>query len=142
MSDLHIPQPAGPARQATYRAVRPGMDTGTRRMLLAAAGLGALFLAGIGVWAVRGRGSAVVPVIEADARPLRVKPENPGGMQVVGAEDTGAGPRSMAPAAEVPAPQALRAQLGPAAAPAPQPAPAAAAPAPRPPSQSDSPEPR
>lgn len=135
MSDLHIPHPAGPARHTTYRAARPSMDTGTRRMLLAAAGLGALLLAGMGVWAFTGRGAAVVPVIEADNRPLRVKPENPGGMQVVGGEDTGTGPRGMAPAAEVPAPQALRAQLAPAAAPAPvapQPAPVAVVPAPAP----------
>lgn len=137
MSDLHIPHPAGTPRHATYRAARPGMDTGTRNMLIAAAGLGGLLLAGMGAWAVMGRHASVVPVIEADNRPLRVKPENPGGMQVVGADETVGGPRGMAPATEVPAPQALRAQLAPPpsatpAQPTPSAPPAAVAPAPAP----------
>lgn len=135
MSDLHIPQPqfsqhGGAPRQATYRAARPAVDTGTRRLLYAAAGLGGVLLAGMGVWAVVGRTPAVVPVIEADGRPLRVKPDNPGGMQVTGAEEAPTGPGRMAPAAEVPAPQALRAQLAPPAAPALAAAPVPAAPAP------------
>lgn len=113
MSDLHIPQPAGPPRHATYRAARPGMDAGTRNMLIAAAGLGGLLLAGMGTWAVMGRGAGPIPVIEADNRPLRIKPDNPGGMQVVGAEEAPNGTRGMAPVAEAPAPQALRAQLAP-----------------------------
>lgn len=134
MSDLQIPQPQYSQgtipRQATYRAARPAVDTGTRRLLYAAAGLGGVLLAGMGVWAVVGRSPAVVPVIEADHRPLRVKPDNPGGMQVTGAEETSTGPGRMAPAAEVPAPQALRAQLAPPAAQAPAAAPVPVAPAP------------
>lgn len=143
MSDLHIPHPAGTPLRSSYRAARPGADTGTRRLLLAAGGLGALLMAGMGTWAFVKRAPTVVPVIEADTRPLRVKPDNPGGMQVTGIEDANTGAKGMAPAAEVPAPQALRAQLGTAAPPAPVtpaappatvavPAPAAAAPAPAP----------
>jgi hypothetical protein len=105
----------------------------------AAAGLGGLLLLGGVGWAVVGRRPATVPVIEADSRPLRVKPDNPGGMQIAGADELGQGDTPgrdrMAPSAETPAPQALRAQMQqavpeasvPAAAPAPAPAPASAA---------------
>ncbi len=112
MSDLNIPYPSSAPLQPSYRPGRPGMDRGTRRMLLTAGGLGALLLAGMGVWTLRGHEPAAVPVIEADGRPLRVKPDNPGGMQVVGADEQTSTARGMAPAAEVPAPQALRAQQG------------------------------
>ncbi len=105
---------SGPVR-SSYRARRPGMDQGTKYLLSAAAGLGGLLLLGMAGWAMMGGHSAPVPVIEADSRPIRVKPENPGGLQVVGAEDQvmggqGARTQSMAPVAEAPAPQALRAQ--------------------------------
>jgi len=73
-------------------------------------------------------------VIEADTRPLRVKPDNAGGMQVAGADEQVMGEQSrsaqgMAPRAEAPAPQALRAQQQ--LPPLPD-APAAAAPVPGP----------
>lgn len=94
------------------------MDASTRLLFMAAAGLGLVLLVGMGVWSFGGHRAAGVPVIEADARPLRVKPENPGGMIVVGANESvmgghgdGAGEaRDLAPEAERPDPQALRAQ--------------------------------
>lgn len=98
----------------SYRA-KPEPDGSTRWLLLAAGGLGAVLLVGMAGWALMGRPAAVVPVIEADSRPLRVKPENPGGMQVAGADDganDGRAVQGMAPVAEAPAPQALRAQVG------------------------------
>ncbi len=101
---------------SSYRARRPGMEPGTKYLLFAACGLGGLLLAGMAGWALTGSQSAAVPVIEADSRPIRVKPEHAGGLQLAGVEDqTGSGVRtqSMAPAAEAPAPQALRAQMPP-----------------------------
>jgi hypothetical protein len=94
------------------------MDRGTKYLLGAAAGLGGLLLAGMVGWALTGGHGTAVPVIEADTRPIRVKPENPRGLQVVGADDQvtggqGSKTQGMAPAAEVPAPQALRAQMPP-----------------------------
>jgi len=94
------------------------MDRGTKVLLVAAAGLGGLLLAGMAGWALSGRHSTAVPVIEADTRPIRVKPEKPGGLQVSGADDQvmggqGSKTQGMAPTAEVPAPQALRAQMPP-----------------------------
>lgn len=125
--DLHIPAVgrAAPVR-SSYQARRPGMGRGTKILLFTAAGLGGLLLAGLGGWALSGRHAAVVPVIEADSRPVRVKPENAGGLQVAGADGQPAGGlgsrnQGLAPPAEVPAAQALRAQMPP------QPAPAAPA---------------
>lgn len=100
-----------------YRAGRSEGEGGTRIMLLAACGLGGVLVLGMAGWAIMGRQAAVVPVIEADARPVRIKPENPGGMQVAGADDganDGRSVQGMAPVAEAPAPQALRAQFAPA----------------------------
>lgn len=130
---LQIPPPGGQMVHSSYRPQPPGMDTGTRRLLVAAVALGGVLLVGTGGWALLGHRNTVVPVIEADTRPVRVKPDNAGGMQVAGSDepamgDQRGGAQTMAPAPEAPAPQALRAQLQP---PAPVvPAPAVSAPAP------------
>lgn len=136
--DLQIPPSAGGyGYRASYRVPSGGMDGMTRKLLIAAVGLGGVLLAGMGGWALLGHHSGPVPVIEADTRPLRVKPDNAGGMQVAGADEQVMGEQSrgvqgMAPRAEAPAPQALRAQQqlpdAPAAAvPAPAPSPSAVA---------------
>ena len=79
--DLSIPSP-------TYRIPRhrQGMDPATRRLALIAGGLGGALLVVVGGWSLIGHRSTAVPVVQADSRPIRVKPENPGGMQVAGAE--------------------------------------------------------
>jgi SPOR domain len=118
----------------TYRVPRHsrGMDPATRRLALIAGGLGGALLAIIGGWSVMGHRSTVVPVIQADNRPIRVKPENPGGMQIAGANDDMSGGADtnggkLSPPPEAPAPQALLAPPPPAV-PAPVPtAPATAA---------------
>jgi hypothetical protein len=135
--DLSIPTP-------TYRIPRhrKGMDPGTKRLALIAGGLGATLLVVLGGWELVGHRSTAVPVVQADSRPIKVKPDNPGGMQVAGANEdilsggTASGPGKLAPAPEAPNPQALRAPPPPPpavpapAAPAAAPAPVAAAPAP------------
>lgn len=126
--DLHIPA-AGPGRapmHASYRSRRARAEPDMRLLTFAAAGLGLLLLLGMGGYVLMGRHPGRVPVIEADSRPLRVKPDNPGGMQVSTADEAllgdGAGSvEAIGPAPEAPAPQALRAQMQP-------PAPAAAPP--------------
>ena len=137
LDDLHIPTSAGGhAYRASYRAQPQGSDGLTRKLLIAAGVLGGVMLAGMGGWALLGHRAGPVPVIEADTRPIRVKPENAGGMQVAGADEQvmggqGGGVQGMAPPAEAPAPQALRAQMqGPAAAGAAQATAAPAAPTP------------
>lgn len=129
MADLDIPLPAGGATAAaaaggpSYRVARPGrgtLDSGTKRLLLAAGGIGTLLLALTIGWAVSHRRPGTIPVIEADSRPIRVKPENAGGMQVIGADEQvmGDGGRpttaALAPPPEIPSPTALRAQSAPA----------------------------
>lgn len=131
--DLSIPSP-------TYRVPRrrPGMDPGTRRLALIAGGLGTALIVVVGGWELVGHGSTTVPVVQADNRPIRVKPDNPGGMQVAGANEdilsggTESAVGKLAPPPEAPAPQALRSPPpAPSAVPAPVPAPAVA-PAPPP----------
>lgn len=103
---------------AAYRipARGHGPDAGTRRLLIAAGGLAATLLLVIGAWSIRGHRGGAVPYVQADARPIRVKPDNPGGLQVAGQNDEimsgDNDPQAgkLAPAPEAPAPQALRAQ--------------------------------
>jgi len=133
--DLSIPNP-------TYRVPRhhQGMDPGTRKLAMIAGGLGATLLVVVGGWSVIGHRSTTVPVVQADNRPIRVKPDNPGGMQVAGAEEdilsggTESKDGKLAPPPETPAPQALRTPppATPPIAAAPLPAPAAVAAAPKP----------
>jgi hypothetical protein len=134
MSDISIPRvAAGPGANPalssfthSYRARRNGSDTSTRRLFMAASALGLVLLAGMGVWTFGGHHAAGVPVIEADTRPLRIKPENAGGMTVVGANEQVMGGKGdgadltgdLAPEAERPDPQALRAQRAVVSAPA------------------------
>lgn len=131
--DLQIPiVTAGPGSRAPMSTFyhprasgrRASRGVSSQGVMVAGGVAGAVLLAAVGGWALLHRGPVVVPVIEADSRPLRVKPDNPGGMQFADGDDTPGGPQSMAPAAEAPAPQALRAQMQLPAAPAP----AAAAP--------------
>jgi hypothetical protein len=116
------------------------MDPGTRKLAMIAGGLGATLLVVVGGWSVIGHRSTTVPVVQADNRPIRVKPDNPGGMQVAGAEEdilsggTESKDGKLAPPPETPAPQALRTPppATPPIAAAPLPAPAAVAAAPKP----------
>ena len=114
-----------------YRARVARGEPAMRWAMYGAAGLGGLLLVGMAGYAVMGRRPATVPVIQADARPIRVKPENAGGMQFAGADELGGdaapGSEKMAPVAETPAPQALRAQMQ-QASPVPEAAASAAAP--------------
>ncbi len=113
--DISIPSP-------TYRVPRHsgGMDPATRKLALIAAGIGCTLLVVVGGWSMLSHRSQGVPVVQADSGPLRVKPVNPGGLQVAGAgndifsggSDTAV--EKLAPAAETPDPQGLRAPPPPA----------------------------
>ncbi|HKM62078.1 MAG TPA: SPOR domain-containing protein [Acidisphaera sp.] len=126
----------------TYRAPRSaGLDGGTKRLALTALGLGGALVVVLGLWTVSGHRRGDIPVIRAEPGPYRVKPTDPGGMQVNGADEDVLGTGrpgvddKLAPPPETPEPSALRTtQSAPTAnaAPAPAPAPAATSPAPAP----------
>lgn len=117
--DLSIPSP-------TYRVPRHrrGMDPLTKRLVVISCGLGVTMLVVVGGWSMLSHHSGTIPVVQADSGPMKVKPANPGGMQIAGAnDDAGSGDGSgaggkLAPPPETPAPQALRAPPPLAAAPA------------------------
>jgi len=137
----------------SYRLARESAGSGAGylgRMLLIGGGLLAVLLVVmVGWWGVSRVSGGGVPVIEADPRPYRVRPDNPGGMQVQNQNELifDRNPRAaqqaqsnarLAPEAEAPRLEALRQQVHPppaaprpqqAAAPAQQAAPAAQAPA-------------
>lgn len=89
-------------------------DTGTRRLVYGAAGLGGLLVLGIGGWALMGHHQSGIPVLGPPPVAMKTKPVDPGGMQVDGlstpeADDGQAHP---VPAPEKPNPGALAAQYG------------------------------
>ncbi|MGH7155393.1 MAG: SPOR domain-containing protein [Acetobacteraceae bacterium] len=104
-------------RTPAYRIPRSrGMDPATKRLALIAVVLGAALLTVVGAWSVIGHRPGGVPVIAPQAGPIRVKPTNPGGMQLAntnadlfgGDHSSGTGDGKLAPPPEVPDPQALR----------------------------------
>ena len=124
MSDRPIIQSQSWRPQRHERSLDPRVIRGA----LAAGWLVAFLGLGYGGYMMAGRVARPVPVVEADVRPVRVRPDNPGGMQVAGAEEQimgGAGSGqadTMAPPPEVPQPQVLRAQIEAARQPSPPPA--------------------
>ncbi len=130
MSDITVP---------SWRA-RPAEPGPNWRMLAVAGGLlGTLAVGGAVYWGVSRMGPRVVPTIEADARPLKIRPEAPGGLVVPNQDQLVLEPPSVRRAAErnvtatarldrgpeSPALDLLRQQAAPPA-PAPVPAPAPA----------------
>jgi len=98
-----------------------GVDAGTKRILYLMGAGGLAILLGFGAYRVIGHsGGGVVPVIQAEQGPLRIKPDNPGGMTVT-EQTKQADPNDshLAPATEEPDPAALLAVGGASRAPRP-----------------------
>lgn len=118
--DISIPSPG-------YHVPRHGggMDPGTIRLATIAGGIVASLAVGYIAMSYLGHRNHEVPVIQADDRPIRVKPDNPGGMQIAGAGDdifsggSDTAGSKLAPPPEAPDTQALRTQVPPPAAPTP-----------------------
>jgi hypothetical protein len=130
------PRAAGPAswRQRAHRQ----SDGTARRMVIVAGGIGAAMVLALAVISLTGHNSGQVPVVQADPRPLRVKPANPGGLQIANDDvfaNSGDGQSAeLAAPPETPNPAALKAQMKAETLPAPPaPEPRAVAPAAPPP---------
>ncbi|GBR45843.1 SPOR domain-containing protein [Acetobacter pomorum] len=90
-------------------------DTGTRRLVYGAAGLGGLLVLGIGGWALMGHHQHGIPIMGPPPVSMRTKPVDPGGMQLdsVAMPDEEADAKAHpVPAPEKPNPEALAAQYG------------------------------
>ncbi len=101
----------------TYRTPRhrTGMDPNTRKLALIAVSIGAVLVVMVGAWSLTGGKSGAVPVVEADSRPLRVKPDKTQQDPDID-EPTTPGKQALAPTPEAPKPEALKAQADKAAA--------------------------
>lgn len=90
------------------------MDPDVRRMALFAGGIGTVLAVLIGISTLTGRHSGEIPVVSADARPVRVKPADPGGMKIDAAENdvfsggSDTAKARLGPVAETPDTAALR----------------------------------
>ncbi|HVZ06546.1 SPOR domain-containing protein [Rhodopila sp.] len=132
--DASIQNPGYTARRGGRYGRAPrgtGLSPDNRRLMMYAGGLGAVLVVMIGASMLTGRHSGPPPVVEPASGPVRVKPENPGGMKIDAAEsDVFSGAQDtdnakLAPAPEVPNPNGLQAQSKP----KPKPVPTAEAPA-------------
>ena len=132
MSDITIP---------SWRARQENSGPNWRMLAVAGGLLGAVAVAGAVGWGISRMGAPrTVPLIEPDARPLKIRPEAPGGMVVPNQDQLVLEPPSVRRAAErnagvsarldqgpeLPALDQLRQQAAPPAAPVPSPPPVAA----------------
>lgn len=90
--DLSIPNPGYQGnrvgRYGTGQSrARSGMAPDTRRLMIFAGGLGIVLIGLVGASMLIGHRSGEIPTVSADPRPIRIKPENPGGMKIDGAEN-------------------------------------------------------
>jgi SPOR domain len=130
-------------RAPSYRVpLRPRRrhDPATRMRLMVAGGLAAVVVAWFAGSTLFGGGRGQVPIVQAESGPMRVKPADPGGLQVPGADNAifsangGDGADKLAPPPQTPDLQALRAPPRPAPTPTPaEPSELAAAAPPPPP---------
>ncbi len=132
MSDAMVP---------SYRVARDGGGLPWRMLMVAGGVVGVAALGGAAWLAYDTMGGGSVPVIEADPKPFKVKPADPGGLRVPNqgemvlerpqarAQVAPNRNAELAPPAEAPALDRLRAQVAPPIAATPQPAPAQPAPA-------------
>ncbi|MGS0647557.1 SPOR domain-containing protein [Komagataeibacter melomenusus] len=93
-----------------------GDDPLTRKLVYGAAGLGGILVLAIGGWSLFGHHEGGIAVLGPPPGPVRVKPADPGGMQILGAGDGMAadgGVMRLSPPPEQPQPDAMARQYGP-----------------------------
>ncbi|MSP02453.1 MAG: SPOR domain-containing protein [Acetobacteraceae bacterium] len=113
---------AGPMYRASHDDDR-GIDKGTMRLLYGMGAGGLVILAGIAAYSLTPRSGGDLPVVQPDPRPMRVRPDNPGGMVVAPGQKVSNPDNSrLVPGTEEPNPGALMAIPDPTKLPVPPPA--------------------
>ena len=107
---IEMDRPFRPSYRPEKRA--GGIDPDMKRMGMLAAGIGGVLALLFGGAILLRPAHHGIPVVEPEAGPVRVKPVDAGGMQVTGADiGAGMGAQHLAPAAEQPQINALKAQV-------------------------------
>lgn len=125
------PAAAGGASGAGRLTSLLGNDPATRKLVGGAVGIGVVLLLAVGGWSLMGSHHGGIPIIGPPPGPVKDRPADPGGMQIMGGDDgdtdmTGNGEAHLAPGPEQPDTKALARQYG---VPPGTPAPAAQTPA-------------
>lgn len=94
-----------------------GQDPATRKLVGGAVGIGAVLLLVVGGWTFMGGHQSGIPIIGPPPGPVKDRPADPGGMQIMGGEGgetdmTGNGEAHLAPGPEQPDEKALARQYG------------------------------
>ncbi|GBR69943.1 SPOR domain-containing protein [Gluconobacter kanchanaburiensis] len=94
-----------------------GSDPATRKLVGGAAGIGVVLLLAVGGWSLMGSHHGGIPIIGPPPGPVKDRPADPGGMQIMGGDDgdtdmTGNGEAHLAPGPEQPDTKALARQYG------------------------------
>ena len=106
-----------PEADLTDRRRPTGIDPGTKLLAMFAGGIGTLLVVVVGGWSLLGhhQGGGGIPVVEPPPGPVRVKPVDPGGMQLMGGQalsaSNGSAAQGLAPGPEAPAPEALQQEV-------------------------------
>jgi len=94
-----------------------GNDPATRKLVGGAVGIGVVLLLAVGGWSLMGSHHGGIPIIGPPPGPVKDRPADPGGMQIMGGDDgdtdmTGNGEAHLAPGPEQPDTKALARQYG------------------------------
>ena len=111
------PAPAVRGTQSGGMSSMLGQDPATRKLVMGALGIGAILVAAVGGWSLMGGHHGGIPIIGPPPGPVKDRPTDPGGMQIMGGEGsegdiTGKGDAHLAPAPEQPDATALARQYG------------------------------
>ncbi|MBS1102691.1 SPOR domain-containing protein [Gluconobacter sp. Dm-62] len=111
------PAAAGNTARAGRLTSLLGSDPATRKLVGGAVGIGVVLLLAVGGWSLTGGHHGGIPIIGPPPGPVKDRPADPGGMQIMSGDDgetdmTGNGEAHLAPGPEQPDTKALARQYG------------------------------
>ncbi|KXV45910.1 hypothetical protein AD945_17310 [Gluconobacter albidus] len=111
------PAAAGGASGAGRLTSVLGSDPATRKLVGGAVGIGVVLMLAVGGWSLMGGHHGGIPIIGPPPGPVKDRPADPGGMQIMSGDDgetdmTGNGEAHLAPGPEQPDTKALARQYG------------------------------